>query len=67
MLTLDEQLRRSVTWDQGREMTNHARFRRDRPGPTSVSRARRGGGTNENTVSLVVARLGWSGRLVPAA
>jgi predicted pyridoxine 5'-phosphate oxidase superfamily flavin-nucleotide-binding protein len=22
---------------------------------------------NENTVSLVVARLGWSGRLVPAA
>jgi hypothetical protein len=24
-------------------------------------------GTNENTVSLVVARLGWSGRLVPAA
>ena len=24
-------------------------------------------GSNENTVSLVVARLGWSGRLVPAA
>jgi IS30 family transposase len=24
-------------------------------------------GTNENTVSLVVARPGWSGRLVPAA
>ena len=23
--------------------------------------------TNENTVSLVVARRGWSGRLVPAA
>ena len=23
MLTLDEQLRRSLTWDQGREMTNH--------------------------------------------
>jgi IS30 family transposase len=24
-------------------------------------------GINENTVSLVVARRGWSGRLVPAA
>ncbi len=23
MLTLDERLRRSLTWDQGREMTNH--------------------------------------------
>jgi len=67
--TLPETLRGSLTWDQGPEMRDwhqvavaadidiffcdpHAPWQR---------------GTNENTVSLVVARLGWSGRLVPAA
>ena len=29
MLTLDEQLRRSLTWDQGREMTNHRQISRE--------------------------------------
>ena len=67
--TLPETLRASLTWDQGPEMGDwhqvaveadidiffcdpHAPWQR---------------GTNENTVSLMVARLGWSGRLVPAA
>jgi IS30 family transposase len=66
---LPELLRRSLTWDQGAEMAQHAQLRVEARlevyfcDPHSPWQR----GSNENTVSLVVARLGWSGRLVPAA
>jgi IS30 family transposase len=66
--TLPEVLRASLTWDQGPEMRDwkHVAVAADIDiffcDPHPLQRA-----TNENTVSLVVARLGWSGRLVPAA
>jgi transposase, IS30 family len=67
--TLPEVLRASLTWDQGPEMGKWNQvavdadidiFFCDPHAPWQRA-------TNENTVSLVVARLGWSGRLVPAA
>jgi IS30 family transposase len=67
--TLPEVLRTSLTWDQGPEMGKWKQVAVDADidiyfcDPHAPwQRA-----TNENTVSLVVARLGWSGRLVPAA
>jgi len=67
--TLPDVLRASLTWDQGPEMGKWKQVSVDADidiyfcDPHAPwQRA-----TNENTVSLVVARLGWSGRLVPAA
>ena len=66
---LPENLRRTLTWDQGNEMFHHQRIEQQTglkiyfADPHSPWQR----GSNENTVSLVVARLGWSGRLVPAA
>ena len=67
--TLPDVLRASLTWDQGPEMGKWKQvsvdadidiFFCDPHAPWQRA-------TNENTVSLAVARLGWSGRLVPAA
>ena len=69
IITMPEQLRRSLTWDRGKELAQHAKLKID----TGIAvyfadpHSHWQRGSNENTVSLVVARLGWSGRLVPAA
>jgi transposase, IS30 family len=66
---LPPEARMTLTWDQGSEMARHdllagllidGVFFAHPASPWERA-------TNENTVSLVVARLGWSGRLVPAA
>ena len=66
---LPEVLRATLTWDQGIEMAKQVQVAAaidmdiyfcDPHAPWQRA-------TNENTVSLMVARLGWSGRLVPAA
>jgi transposase, IS30 family len=62
---LPAMLRRSVTWDQGIEMVNHTRFTRETGVPVYFAEARSPWqrGSNENTVSVAVAREGWSGRV----
>ena len=69
MADLPAALLRSITWDQGTEMARHLTIAQSLGAPVYFcdSRSRWQRGSNENTVSLVVARLGWSGRLVPAA
>ena len=67
--TLPEVLRASLTWDQGPEMGkwNQVAVDADIDIYFCDPHAPWQRATNENTVSVVVARLGWSGRLVPAA
>ena len=66
---LPEKLRQTLTWDRGTEMAAHAEITRQTGlavffcDPHSPWQR----GTNENTVSLGVAREGRSGRVVPAA
>ena len=69
MVDLPTTLLRSITWDQGTEMARHLTIAQSLGGPVYFcdSRSPWQRGSNENTVSLVAARLGWSGRLVPAA
>jgi IS30 family transposase len=66
--TLPEQLRKSLVWDQGAEMAQHAQLRIETGLPIYFcdpqSPWQRG--SNENTVSLGMAREGWFGRVAPA-
>ena len=66
---LPAELRRSITWDRGIQMIRHTEFTAATGIPVFFCDARSPWqrGSNENTVSLVSAREGWSGRLVPAA
>jgi IS30 family transposase len=67
--SLPQAVRQSLTWDQGPEMRDwkQVKVAADIDIFFCDPRAPWQRATNENTVSLVVARLGWSGRLVPAA
>jgi IS30 family transposase len=69
MQQLPAHLRRSITWDRGSELAQYRQIQLQLQAPVYFcdphSPWQRG--SNENTVSLAVARRGWSGRLVPAA
>ena len=69
MKDLPGHLRRSLTWDRGSELTKYKdiQLALDLPVYFCDPHSPWQRGSNENTVSLVAARLGWSGRLVPAA
>jgi len=65
MAIVPEQARLTLTWDQGSEMAYHDRIATHFPQgiyfahPASPWQR----GSNENTVSVAVARGGWSGRV----
>jgi hypothetical protein len=69
MTKLPEQLRKTLTWDRGKELSGHAQFALNTgtkvffADPHSPWQRP----TNENTVSLMMAPGGVSGRLVSAA
>ena len=69
MVALPEALRRSLTWDQGIEMARHAEISMalDMPVYFCDPHSPWQRGSNENTVSLAMAREGRSGRMVSAA
>jgi IS30 family transposase len=69
MADLPAGLLRSITWDQGTAMARHLTIAQSLGAPVYFcdSRSPWQRGSNVNAVSLGVARLGWSGRLMPAA